>query len=402
MPSDFTAPGLKRRRNRDGTIRLIWVARADLVLRGYVPKTVRLHYNIDDPGDRYLIEAACSRLQAEMLAWACGGLNDLRPHDGSIASLVRLYQTDPASPYRDLKWNTRRTYDQVLRTIEKAFGMRSLAALGIRDLRRWYDEAKKPKQAGGQERIRKAHGIVSMMRRLLGYGVMAELPECGRLARILDEARFKQPGRRKAKLELHHVEAFIKAAIAAGRPSLALGTALQFETTMRQRDVIGEWRKDAPNGGGIVLRGRYWTGGLTWSHISDDLLMVKETTKTGADVGHDLKLTPLVIQLLCQIPADRRVGPVIVDEIAGRPYAEHAYAREWRIIARAAGVPDRIWNMDARAGGISEADEAGADLDAIRSAAGHSQISTTARYVRGTIGKSQKVARMRAAHRNKQ
>jgi hypothetical protein len=37
----------------------------------------------------------------------------------------------------------------------------------------------------------------------------------------------------------------------------------------------------------------------------------------------------------------------------------------------------------------------------IRSAAGHSQASTTARYVRGTIGKSRKVAELRQAHRVK-
>jgi hypothetical protein len=70
-----------------------------------------------------------------------------------------------------------------------------------------------------------------------------------------------------------------------------------------------------------------------------------------------------------------------------------------RIGARASGIPDHIWNMDARAGGISEADDAGADLDAIRSAAGHTQTSTTARYVRGTIGKSREVAKLRQAHR---
>lgn len=401
MPSDFQAPGLKVRHNRDGTTRVLWVARADLAKRGYAPKTVRLHYNIHVDADRLLIEAACRRLQAEMLAWASGRLNGPRPHDGTIASLVRLYQTDTASTYRELKWNTRRTYDQVLGVIEKAFGKRSLAALSISDFRRWYDEAKKPKRPGGPERVRKAHGIVSMMRRLLGYGVMAELPECARLARILDEARFKQPGRRREKLELHHVEAFMKAAVAAGRLSLALGTALQFETTLRQRDVIGEWEPATPEAGGIVLRGRRWTRGLTWADISDDLVVVKETTKTGAVVAHDLKLCPLVLDLLSKVPADRKVGPVIVDETAGRPYAEHAYAREWRIIARAAGVPDRVWNMDARAGGISEADDAGADLDAIRSAAGHSQSSTTVRYVRGTIGKSRKVAELRQAHRNK-
>ena len=78
----------------------------------------------------------------------------------------------------------------------------------------------------------------------------------------------------------------------------------------------------------------------------------------------------------------------------------HAYTREWRKVATAAGIPKNVWNMDARAGGISEADDAGAELDDIRSAAAHSQASTTARYVRGTIGKSRKVAQLRQAHRS--
>jgi hypothetical protein len=222
MRSENEMPGLKVRRNRDGTTRLIWVARADLVKAGFAPKTVRLHYHLDDLNDRPLIATACRKLQAEMLEWASGCRSGKCPFDGTIASLVRLYQTDDASPYRDLKWNTRRTYDQVLATIEKAFGQRALAALRIGDFRRWYDEAKKPKTAGGPERIRKAHGIVSMFRRLFGYGLMAELPGCARLAAILDEARFKQSARRRVKLELHHVEAFVQEAIGKGRISLAL------------------------------------------------------------------------------------------------------------------------------------------------------------------------------------
>ncbi|MFC6792691.1 hypothetical protein ACFQE0_25925 [Methylobacterium komagatae] len=95
----------------------------------------------------------------------------------------------------------------------------------------------------------------------------------------------------------------------------------------------------------------------------------------------------------------RRVGPVIIDELAGRPYAESAYGREWRIVARAAGVPDNVWNMDAWAGAITEAEDAGADLDAIRSSAAHAQLATTLRYSRGAVGKSRAVATMRAAHR---
>jgi len=395
------APGKKVRRNRDGSKRILWIARTDLVKAGYRPKIVRLHYNDDDPGDALLIAAACRKLQSEMLAWASGLREHHRVFDGTIGSLIRLYQTDEASPYLRLKWNTRRTYDQVLSTIERAFGKRSLSALKIEDFVRWYDEAKKPKLSGGRERVRKAHGIITMLRRLFKYGIMKELAECRRLATILAEARFTQPARRRTKLDLQHLLAFVPVAIESGRLSLALGTALQFETTLRQRDVIGEWEPIGDSDGetGIMLNGRRWGRGLTWSDISADLVLVKETTKTGSIVSHDLKLCPIVMDLLAQVPPERRVGPLIIDEESGRPYAEHAYAREWRVVARAASIPDHVWNMDARSGGISEADDAGADLDAIRAAAGHSQISTTVRYVRGTIRKSREVAKLRRAHR---
>jgi hypothetical protein len=144
MHFETETPGMKLRRNRDGTTRLLWVARATLVKAGYLPKSVRLHYNADDPAHAPLISAACHKLQAEMLEWS-SGRRENRAFDGTVASLVHLYQTEESSPYRELKWNTRRTYDQVLATIEKAFGKRSLTALKLDDFRRWYNEAKKPK-----------------------------------------------------------------------------------------------------------------------------------------------------------------------------------------------------------------------------------------------------------------
>ena len=401
MPSHEDMPGHKIRRNKNGTIRHGWAARHDLAKAGYEPKWVRLHYNFHDATERALASSACLRLQAEMLAWAAGIRSSERTFDGTVASLVRLYQHDPASQYKSIKWNTRRTYDQVLGVIENAFGKRILTGLHIGDFRRWYEEASKPKIAGGPPRVRKAHGIISMCRRLFAYGITAEISECARLATILDASRFKQPGRRRIKLELAHVQAVVAEAIKRNRISLALGTALQFETTLRQRDVIGEWEPIAPGAepSGIVLRGRRWVNGLTWADISAEMTIVKETTKTGAVVAHDLKLCPLVYATLALVPPNQHVGPLIIDEKAGRPYAAHAYTREWRTIARAAGIPDHVWNMDARAGGISEGDDAGADLDMLRSAAGHTQASTTARYVRGTIGKSRKVAELRQAHR---
>jgi len=352
---------------------------------------------------RSINEHICQRMQAEQAEFMANGRREQPRFDGTILSLSHLYQTDPASPYQRLKVNSRRADFYVLRILEQSVGKRQILAIKIGDVQRWYDVARQPAAAGRPERLRKAWGLVKKLRELCAYGVMAELPGCERLYIILKHARFAQPARRRTVMELAHVEAFIPQAIAMGRLSLALGTAIQFETAMRQKDVIGEWAP-VPNGAPVkpsefVLNGRRWGRGLTWEDLSTDLIVRKATTKTGAFVAHDLKLCPLVLDLLERVPVEQRQGPLIIDENAGRPYAESAYGREWRIVARVAGIPNEVWNMDARAGAITEAENAGADLDHIRSAAAHSQASTTQRYSRGALGKSQRVAELRLAHR---
>jgi len=401
MPYDLPTPGLKRRPRKNFPDKAYWLARPDLARAGYEPKSVPLPYELDKPEHAPLISATCMKLQAEMLEWASGRRRNNLAFDGTILSLSRRYQVDEASPFQRLKHNTRRTDLYTLKLIEKAFGKRALAALRIGDFYRWYDEAKKPERPGKPERVRRAYGIIKKLRELFAYGIMAELPECKRLYEILAHARFAQPARRRIAMELEHVEAFIPRAIEMGRLSLALGTAMQFETALRQKDVIGEWEPipDGQEASSIVLNGRQWVNGLLWSDIAADMVLRKVTTKTGAIAAHDLKVCPLVLKCLETIPANRRIGPLIVDETAGRPYAESAYGREWRIVAKAAGIPDHVWNMDARAGAITEAEDAGADLDHIRSAAAHAQVSTTVRYLRGAVGKSRKVAELRIGHR---
>ncbi|WP_414474305.1 integrase [Microvirga sp. M2] len=397
MQFELEAPGLKPRPRKNGTVKLYWVARADLVKAGYEPKTIPLPYDLSDRDHHPLISSACLRYQAEMLEWSASRKRDLNRFDGTLLSLSRKYQTHPASPFLRMKHNTRHKDVYTLRIIEKAFGKRTLSALKIEDFYRWYDEAKKPKAPGGPERVRKAYGLIKKLRELFAFGVMVEIHECKRLCEILAPARFTQPGRRRIAMDLEHVEAFVPKAIEMGRISLALGTAFQFDTALRQKDVIGEW-EPIPEGQeptGIVLNGRRWVNGLTWSDIPADLVLRKVTTKTGQISAHDLKFCPLVLRCLELIPPEKRVGPIIIDETAGRPYAESAYGREWRIVARAAGIPDYVWNMDARAGAITEAEDAGADLDHIRSTAAHAQVSTTVRYSRGAVGKSRKVAELR-------
>ncbi|MGH1588866.1 hypothetical protein ACRBEV_11455 [Methylobacterium phyllosphaerae] len=265
MPFGLNAPGCKKRGRNGGTIRLGWFATQKAQRAGFRPSYIPLPYSPDEPEGRVKIEAVCHRMQAEMRAFLAGQKRERPRYDGTILSLSRLYQTDPASPFQRLKHNSQRADFYVLRLLEKSVGNRQILAIKIGDIQRWYDVAKRPARPGGPERVRKAWGLVKKLRELCAYGVMAELPGCERLYTILRHARFAQSARRRVVMEFHHVEAFIPQAIAMGRLSLALGTAFQFETAMRQKDVIGEWAP-VPEGatsapGAFVLNGREWGRG---------------------------------------------------------------------------------------------------------------------------------------------
>ena len=151
---------------------------------------------------------------------------------------------------------------------------------------------------------------------------------------------------------------------------------------------------------GQKINGRVWANGLLWSDISAEWLLRKTTTKTGTPMSFDLTLMPMALDELRLVPAAKRDGPVIVDENAGRPYAENRYQQEWRKVADAAGVPRGVFNLDARAGGATEADVAGAARSDLQRGMGHSDPKTTTRYVRGdTLSAACRLASARAAHR---
>lgn len=398
--SDY--PGLMRIPNKDGTERLYWRCNKRAAALGYAPSTVRLHPTSD--GD---LRSSCAILQAEMLDWIADkeGAADAMPRRPKIAALFRIYREQPESPFNRVKFNTRRTYSYVLDEIEEFAGNIELASIKLATLHRWYNEARWPegRSPGAPGHIRKAHGIISMIRRVVAFGVSAEIDGCDRLDRILSKAEFEAPKRREIAMTAEQAQCFVRTAIGYGRASLALGTAIQFECAMRQKDVIGEWEPIGAAGASstFAMNGRQWVRGLTWADISDDWQLTKKTTKTGAVVSHDLTLCPMALELLRAVPETLRFGPVIIDENAGRPYAKDAYQREWRVIADAAGLPRWLYNMDARAGAATEADEAGAAIDSVRVAMGHSDAKTTARYVRGSgLEQSRKVAELRLAHRN--
>ena len=389
----ISAPGLKRRARADGSIAYYWVASAVSRQSGEYPvKTVPLHYDSD--------EARAIRCGVQLRQWlAAKGKTQSPVFDGTLSSLIRQYQTLDTSPYFAIQQNTRRDYDQRLRTLDKTVGAVVIARLNAVDFTRWHRNFKKPTEPGGRELIRKAHGLLTMVRTLMSFGVSMRFEGCAGTHAVLNAMEFQAPARRKQAIAFKQAEKIVDLALAAGRPSIALGQALQFELAMRQVDVIGKWVTAEPGEGGIIFRGNRWGGGLLWSHLADDLTVSKVTTKTAAEGEWDLNECPLVLKALAAFPPHLRVGPMIVSENNGRPYGTLLYAREWRPFADQAGVPRDVWNRDSRAGGITEAFEGGATEGDTQHFATHADPSTTRGYRRATLESSKRVAKLRVASR---
>ena len=400
--SDF--PGLQRQRLKSGAEALYWVASRAAVAAGYPLKTVRLHGYAAGSAE---LAARCADLQAQMTAWlAEQGRDTGAPivFAGRVADLVDLYETHPDSPYRELSATSRRSYGDMLRLIRRTVGDRLVARLNGLDFRRWHRNFRSPRAPGRPERVRQAHFAMTVVRILFSFGALLKLPHCRELRDMLSEMRFADAPARESQVTFDQVTTFIAKAHELGFPEMALAQALQFESTLRQWDVIGEWERDT----GQTKRraGWRWSKGLLWSELGRDRILSRRTTKTDAAVTIDLNAYPLVMAELDRadraLPIADRIGPVIVDPKTGEPYKRRAYSGRWRTIAQAAGIPDDIWNRDSRAGGITEALDAGAALDDVRQHAGHAEARTTQRYNRDTLAKTARVARLRVAHRQKE
>lgn len=238
------------------------------------------------------------------------------------------------------------------------------------------------------------------VRWIISYGVTCGYADCLRADTILGKLRFPTPPARTSKLELEHVNAIRPIAHGMGLGSIALATLFQFELTLRQKDVIGEWEPAPLAEGGILYKGRRWVNGILWSDIDTNLILTKAHTKTGITVQYDLKLHPVIIEEISKVPLERRVGPLIISERTGEPYKYRTFTQTWRKVANAAGIPPEVWNMDARAGGISEGYDAGASQTDNMKQAGHSRGETSARYNRSSLPQTSRVAMLRLAKRD--
>lgn len=403
-PKIEDAPGLVWRSRKDGWV-ATWQARSDLVGLGFLPQTARLWAGTELTAQEAAhIAQQCRRLQSEMLSFSRMGGFVHPKKDLTIRDLVNAYQTDKSSRFHKRRWATRKNNVGTLRNIVEKHGTVALKDIRFRDLTLWHDE-----WSAGGAKLAMGHHVMGLLRSMVGFGMaMLEDPECERLCTIMPKLRLEtgnQP--REEALSYEQAEAIIQKAHESNFHSMALAQALQFDCMFRQMDIIGQWvPMTEPLITDVVNRKRgKWSRGIRWEEIDQNWILRHVTSKKNKKIEIDMKLAPLAKRELdlqiARLGTRPPKGPIIVYEGSGVPWVPSEFRRKWRAMARAAGVPDEVRNMDSRAGAISEATEAGAELEHVKHAATHSNINMTERYARSKNKKIANVQRIRIAARNR-
>lgn len=396
-------PGLRWRVTRAGRTP-IWRAAKAAVKAGYPVKSANL---APFAADERMLRKRCQRLQAEMIEWMSGRRERPMNFDGTFASLISIYQCDAESPYHKLKPSSRHPYDVYIRMLTLEIGARRIDACDGRDALSWFKAWSDPTLAGGRPRIAAARMAMIVLKTALSWGKACRLRGCAEFKATIEDLRFQAPAPRQEAPSAGDIVRVREQAHRLGHAPAALAYALQFEGTLRQWDVIGEWIPlDDPRPSALIDGRRKWIG-PTWLLVDEQLVLPVTPTKTEessrARVVVDLPTCPMVMEELGKAPPSPQGAPLIVNPRTGLPYRQEYFRELWRRCAEAAGIPRTVWNRDLRAGGITEARQAGAPTDDVAKLAGHANKRTTARvYDRDSLEAARRVARARHEHRGKE
>jgi hypothetical protein len=399
MENEKTAtPGLKYRPRADGRKIPVWCARADAIAAGFPLKTVNLS---ETPPE--LLPARCQRLWAEMLDHL--GQRKRPGFDGTIGSLIDVYTTAPESQFQKLKASSLHPYKIYAAKIKAMAGTRRVDALTGLDVMRWHEIWRQPHKPGDKPLLGAATMALNVLKAALAFGQICGFDGCAALLSTTKLLTLPRPQSRDEAPEAQDIERAREAAHALGKSRAALCYALQFDTTARQWDLIGQWFPlDDPRPSAILGYGKKWIG-PAWESIAGGVLTImpsKTALTTRARISVDLGLCPMVQEELARVPMADRRGPLIVNEGTGLPYLPNEFAVIWRKVRKAAELSPTLWNRDIRAGGITEGGIAGASADDRAKLAGHSSSKTTrAVYDRDVIVAANRVAEARAKYRQK-
>ena len=149
----------------------------------------------------------------------------------------------------------------------------------------------------------------------------------------------------------NQIAAVIAKAAAMGHPSIGLAVALAHNTAQRQGDLLR----------------------MSWSQYDGRSIRLRQR-KTGTFLD-----VPCTEQLKAVLDATPRIGTLMVMfEATGRPYPEGTFARRFREVARAAGLPDDLQFRDLRRTAAVQLAEAQCTNPEIAAITGHSIERTAA------------------------
>jgi integrase len=386
----------------------VWRATRAAIRAGYPVKRVNLSYFADDEAALF---ARCQRLTAEQNEWLSPQRADPL-FDGTIRSVINLWQIDPTSPYHGIEASTRHPYDVYARMIVATVGGRRVDALDGRDMRRWHAAWMAPAEPDGKPRIAAARMAVIVLKNALIFAAGCKKPGCRELLDILRDIDFPAPRPRKEAPTAAEIIAARQAVHELGHAPAAFAYALQFEGSARQWDVIGKWVPLSDTRPSLIIGGgKKWVGPM-WSQIDEHLILRYTPSKTrftsGAEVVLDLKVLPMVMEELAKVPLEARRGPLIVNPRTGLPYRHEYFRVLWRQAAARVGISPAVWNRDTRAAAVTEARQAASPdvpsnmLDDVAKTAGHANKRTTAKvYDRDRLEAARRVAAARVAYRGK-
>jgi hypothetical protein len=262
----------------------------------------------------------------------------------TLSQLTAQYRTHERSPYRELRFGTRSSADNLLDRIVEAHGDVQLAALNADGIKKLYD------LWAADGKLSSGHAFATKLRGLFSFGTtVLDDPGCQRLSTIMNRMRFPNPPTRTERLTEAQVIAIRAKAHQLLKPSIALAQAIQFELGLSQKDTIGEYVPvTEPGESEIVVDGNKWLHGLRWEAIDANLVLRHVASFGGKPLELDLKRAPMVIQELKKAFDDiPKTGPVIVSEFNKKPWSPNEFRRWWRKVADAAGVPKAVKNMDS-------------------------------------------------------
>ncbi len=317
-----------------------------------------------------------------MALWLSGIRSRHNDYDGTIGSALRLYQTHKESPFRDLTPGSRKPYVIYLRRLEGHIGTRLIANVTGLDVRSWHRVWSQADQHGRPTKVAAGAMALNVLKAAIKWGALCGIDDC---KRFLEDLRLVEVAKPKPRSQTAIAADVVKARLAAHAnraPSRALAYAIQFETALRQCDVIGQWYDlDYPVISAVVSGNQKWVG-LEWKDIGSDLVLRYKPSKTvsssEATVVLDLTLCPMVLEEIARTPEEMRVGPMIINERSGLPYRAPHFEYGWRKDFAAAGLPRKLWARDLRASAVTEGRRAGATIADAAKVAGHTKEQTTA------------------------